>query len=815
MEVEKVLVRLFADAAPYQRALREAEGNLVQFAGNVGMIGRMLDIPLRVATGAVVSLGVASVAAGYAAVKLAADYETVSIALEVMTGSAATAQKLLKDINQLAVETPFKSSGLQVAAKELAAFGITADQIMPTLRALGDVTSGVATGNLDEMMGRIVLAFGQVRTAGRLMGPEARQFVQAGVPIYESLAKVMGKPVEMMKGLVEEGKVGFADVVRAFNQMTSEGGRFFGMMDKQSQTVRGRWSAMIETIELSLRDLGLSAFEGLGVKDVLKDLQSGFGGLDKERALETFKAIRQTIIDTVTALKMAGFWIDRIVGETTEWARENRKMLEYLAQGAAILVGYLATVRLIGITMVAISTAIAIATSGTLLWVVALAGVVKLLDDMDAFKGVGGAFKDAFKGVENDLSTVVKGVKDAIAAEDWQKAGEIIGLGLKIGFKMGWTGIVVELKVLFNELVEWLVRKLATGLAMMIADTMWFAEKAILGEGDANRNWNKRQGEINSFADDLAASFKKMSDNVRALGQADLEKDLIPLRERLRSLGVEAEMARANKEREVWRAANPDLAAIDDIQNQLQIQKIKEYEQKEKELKAAFGPMKQWTENQIRQFSQWNFEQDLKFQNMESAMSGIMGGAAALAKIPNLRESMTAPVQFRPEVLELGADIRREMAKEQTKGIGFGAGQFSSFMKTMGLLDEGQYGPNAMNKAFDILPFGGIMSKMIGPRNAITGEQADFGRFREFQNLRRWVQGSGSERLPPTAMLGSVEAQDIINRSSMQQTDKLSEIAAILKAAEQLEREQKALLDEEVKLLREYLEEQRKNKIGF
>src|SRR5262245_49255291 len=177
MEVEKVIVRLFADAAPYQRAMRDAENQLIGLASTVSVVGRLLDVPIRVATGSLVALTAATTAAGYAAVKLAADYETVSIALEVMTGSAETGKKLLNEINQLAIETPFKSSGLQASAKELSAFGTEASQIIPTLRALGDVSSGVATGNLDEMMGRIVLAFGQVRTAGRLMGPEARQFI--------------------------------------------------------------------------------------------------------------------------------------------------------------------------------------------------------------------------------------------------------------------------------------------------------------------------------------------------------------------------------------------------------------------------------------------------------------------------------------------------------------------------------------------------------------------------------------------------------------------------------------------------------------
>jgi tape measure domain-containing protein len=172
---------------------------------------------------------------GAQTLRLAADYEKANIAFGVMTGNAEMGTKLLEDITQLGIQSPFRSTELIPIAKELKAFGIETDQIIPTLKALGNVSAGT-----DTPLSRIALAFGQVRVAGRLTGDELRQFVNANVPLIEYLAQVMNVPVTSIRNMVEAGRVGFNHVQMAFNAMSAEGGAFAGLMEKLNNTVGGQ-----------------------------------------------------------------------------------------------------------------------------------------------------------------------------------------------------------------------------------------------------------------------------------------------------------------------------------------------------------------------------------------------------------------------------------------------------------------------------------------------------------------------------------------------------------------------------------------------
>lgn len=206
--------------------------------------------------------------AAEATFKLAAGYESASVALEAMTGSATQAKRVIADITQLAIESPFRTPELLAGAKQLRSFGFEADQLVPTLSVLGDVASG--TG---EDLSRIIRAFGQTRVAGKLTGEELRQYTNAGIPLLENLAAVVGKPMASIRPMIRSDDISANDVMMAFNRMTQAGGLFFGMMERQSRTVQGRWSAFVETLQLTGRELGLSFFRGFGVHQFLEDLK--------------------------------------------------------------------------------------------------------------------------------------------------------------------------------------------------------------------------------------------------------------------------------------------------------------------------------------------------------------------------------------------------------------------------------------------------------------------------------------------------------------------------------------------------------------
>lgn len=356
MDVERIVVTLMADASQYQRAMREVTNGLTSAVRDMSLFGSVMDAAVSVPTlAAVGAFGAVSVAAGgaaYAAVQLAANYERAGIAFEVMTGSAARGKQLLDEVNQVAIESPFRSGELTNAAKQLRAFGLETDQIVPVMKSLGDVSAGTGT-----RLWRITLAFGQVMTAGRLTGDELRQFNNAGVPLIENLAAVLNKPKEAIRGMVERGEVGADRVVAAFNRMTRGSGTFADMMRRVNDTVSGQWQSLVERSELLLRDVGLAFFEGFGVRDFLKGVGSWVTDLQQSAqqggGLREWFAARKDDLDWLIGhardfsrilydglnLGGAGEAVGGVIGRVREAFRDGT-VDEYLAQAKSGLVAF-------------------------------------------------------------------------------------------------------------------------------------------------------------------------------------------------------------------------------------------------------------------------------------------------------------------------------------------------------------------------------------------------------------------------------------------------------------------------------------------
>ncbi len=174
-------------------------------------------------------------ALGKSMVDVASDMEQNRIAFETMLGSADLARNKLKELSDFAVKTPFELPQVVEGAKRLLAYNIEAEKLLPTFKMLGDIAAGVGNDKLPNL----ILAFGQVKAATKLTGMELRQFTEAGVPLLEGLAKQFGTTESKIKDMVSAGEIGFADVEKALLGMTSEGGRFFNLMDRQSKSFGG------------------------------------------------------------------------------------------------------------------------------------------------------------------------------------------------------------------------------------------------------------------------------------------------------------------------------------------------------------------------------------------------------------------------------------------------------------------------------------------------------------------------------------------------------------------------------------------------
>ena len=189
MDLERVVVRFLADASSYNRVLDGVNARLRDFARRTEAVSAIITAPFALATQAVMSLTRAVAESGASALESAMDYEVLAAQMNVLAGSAEKGTKLMDDLLKTAVETPFKVKDVVAAAKEIKAFGFATEEVVPTVKALGDISAATGTP-----MHRLILAFGQTKVAGRLMGQELRQFVNANVPLIENLAVVMRKP---------------------------------------------------------------------------------------------------------------------------------------------------------------------------------------------------------------------------------------------------------------------------------------------------------------------------------------------------------------------------------------------------------------------------------------------------------------------------------------------------------------------------------------------------------------------------------------------------------------------------------------------
>lgn len=201
-----------------------------------------------------------------AIVTAGSDAEKTRISFETMLGSVEKANKLLKDINQLTLKTPFTFEEATSTVKMMLAMGASEETVIDETRRLGDVASG-----LNVPMERLALNFGQVRTLGKLATRELRDFAIAGVPLLDVLAQMTGKTKTEVQDMVSGGQISFDMVLEAFKKMTDEGGKFANLMEKQSKTTGGLMSNLKDLAQMAIKEIGLN-FNNKHLKPLLQRL---------------------------------------------------------------------------------------------------------------------------------------------------------------------------------------------------------------------------------------------------------------------------------------------------------------------------------------------------------------------------------------------------------------------------------------------------------------------------------------------------------------------------------------------------------------
>ena len=189
--------------------------------------------------------------------EVTAEFELQRVALGSIIGDLNEANAMFEQIKAAAVKSPFQIKELVTYTKQLAAYKIETDELFETTQKLADVSAGLGVG-----MERLVLAYGQIRATGYLRASEVRQLTEAGIPIVEELAKKMsdlrGETVSAAEvmGLISERAISFGMVKEVFDDMTSAGGMFYKMQEKQAETLAGQWSNLQDAISIMYEEIG-------------------------------------------------------------------------------------------------------------------------------------------------------------------------------------------------------------------------------------------------------------------------------------------------------------------------------------------------------------------------------------------------------------------------------------------------------------------------------------------------------------------------------------------------------------------------------
>lgn len=253
-------------------------------------------------------------------VNIRGEFQKLETAFGVLLQSKEKASAMMREAVELAGTTPFSLQDVASGSKQLLAYGFEAKDITGTLRMLGDVAAG-----LGLPLERLTYLYGTTLTQGRLMSRDLMQFTTSGIPLLQELANQFGVTTKEVQALVEEGRVGFPEVQKAFEAMTGAGGKFHGMMEEMSKTVTGQVEKLKDAIDVMFNEIGKSQ-EGVIYKAI-----DGASSL-----VENYKAVGSVLADIVVAYGaykgvMMTMEAGRQVVQGAQYAEEAKQLQDLLS----------------------------------------------------------------------------------------------------------------------------------------------------------------------------------------------------------------------------------------------------------------------------------------------------------------------------------------------------------------------------------------------------------------------------------------------------------------------------------------------------
>lgn len=436
------------------------------------------------AAGAAVLLA-AVAALGKQMLETAGQIEQNRVAFETLTGSVEVGRQTLQDLINFAAKTPFTIPGIVDSSQKLLAYGVTTQELIPTITTLGNIAAGVGTDKLPQL----ILAFGQVKAATKLTGMELRQFSEAGVPLLQTLADQAGVTAAQMQEMITDKAVGFEDVKKALESLTSEGGKFFNLMDKQSKTLGGQLSNLQDNF----------------TKVVIAIFGTGEEGTLLYTIAQALTRVNEEIMKLLPTLESFG-----------KWLAENQEFLLVFAGAIAGLI------VLIGVGLVAAFSAvtgIALGMMAAFVLIPAALGLIAALiiknweGIVDFFTTLWANIIIAFETAKLALQMTVEGIVLFFSELPARVMAFITKLFIEDipfawGYLAGWLSVKVP--ELLNNIVKWF-----NELPGKILQVMLLIVKTQIDNWTAAINWIAK--ELPTWGEKIKGFISDIPDKVKAI----------------------------------------------------------------------------------------------------------------------------------------------------------------------------------------------------------------------------------------------------------------------------------------------------------
>lgn len=270
------------------------------FNSGITKLGSLAKGGLSVLAGAIGSVTAALGAGAVAGLKYNASIETYQTSFEVMTGSAEKAAEVVERLKKVGAETPFELPDLADTTQLLMNYGLTADEAMDKMMMLGDISQGSA-----DKMSRIAMAYGQMSSAGKVQLEDVKQMIEAGFNPLQEISESTGESMESLYDRISKGTLSVDEITASMERATSEGGKYYQSMQKQSQT----FSGMISTLKDNAQQLLGDVVQPISDSMVSTLLPAAIDAIDQmAKAFETegtdglIKAGSQILVDLLTGM---------------------------------------------------------------------------------------------------------------------------------------------------------------------------------------------------------------------------------------------------------------------------------------------------------------------------------------------------------------------------------------------------------------------------------------------------------------------------------------------------------------------------------